>query len=207
MVDRLNKVSPAIQYELKGQKLLYTIKDKAALTHFDKKMKEFIDREQVIPMRLITSKGYVGGGPLLADSFILGYVDIDDLLANDMYSFQSDLLHFLTERFQVKDYARRIGTNFSARFPKAHRAGKEAEAENLRALFNDPSIVFLYENVNPNGTWVNAFKSKDNGYRIFQVVRKPGREIAGGVMWVRKKDGSKVSMDEFKKERAGAVVP
>ena len=75
-------------------------------------------------MRLITGKGYVGGGPLFADSFINAYVELDDLLADDIYSFQSDLLHFLTERFQVKDYAHLVGTNFSAQFSKAHQAGE-----------------------------------------------------------------------------------
>ncbi len=203
LVDRLNTINPAIQYELKGQSLLYTVKDAAALNHFDTVMKGFMDRADVVPMRLITAKGYVGGGPLLADSFISAYVDLDDLMADDLYSFQSDLLHFLTERFQVKDYERQIGTDFSAQFKKAHQAGKEAEAANLRALFNDPSIVFNYEQ-SDREPWVNAFKSMDHGYRVFQVVHHREREVAGGKMWVQKKDGTRVSMEDFRKERAAA---
>lgn len=202
LVDRLNTISPAIQYELKGQDLQYTVKDEAALTYFDKSMKGFIDQPGVVPMRLITSKGYVAGGPLFADSFMSAYVDLDDLLADDIYSFQSDLLHFLTERFHVKDYDRKIGTDMDGQFPAAHRAGKDAEAAQLQSLFNDPSIAFNYEESKPNNTWVNAFKSADHGYRVFQVVRHSDREIAGGEMWVQKKDGTRVSMDDFRKERA-----
>ena len=205
LIDRLNTISPAIQYELKGRSLLYTLKDAAKLTHFDKKMKDFIDRDPLVPMRLITAKGYVGGGPLVADSFIAAYVDLDDLMADDLYSFQSDLLHFLTERFQVKGYDRKIGTALGGQFDKAHKAGKDAEAAFLQALFNDPSIVFLYEETKPNKTWVNAFKSKDHGYRVYQVVKNIGREVTGGEMWVQKKDGTRVSMDAFRKERAAAA--
>lgn len=204
LVDRLNKVSPAIQYTLTGQVLSYTVKDVKALGHFDKRMMAFIDQAAVVPMRLITHKGLVGGSNLFADSFVHGYVDLDDLMADDLYSFQSDLLHFLTERFQVKGYERKIGTALGPEFPKAHKAGKDAEAEQLRALFKDPSIVFVYEELKPNNTWINAFKSKTHGYWVFQVVKRADKAIAGGEMWVKRKDGTRVSMDDFRKERAAA---
>ena len=215
LVDRLNTVSAAIQYELKGRVLSCTVKDAAALTHFDNVMKGFIDRAELVPMRLLTSKGYVGSGttfnPLFADMFTDAYVDLDDLLADDIFSFQSDLLHFLTERFHVKNYARRIGSwttrEFRAEFPKAHSAGKAAEAAQLQSLFNDPSVAFHYEERKPNNTWVNAFKSKAHGYLVFQVVHHVEREVAGGEMWVQKKDGKRVSMEDFRKERAAAPVP
>lgn len=200
LVDRLNTVSPAYQYELKDRDLIGKVVDPAGLSHFDTVMKGFIDRAEVVPMRLITAKGYVGGGPLFADSFASAYVDLDDLLADDLFSFQSDLLHFLTERFAVKNYDRRIGTNLDPLFDKAHAKGKNAEAAQLQAVFRDPSIIFLYED---NGEpWVNAFKSKDLGYRVFQVVHHREREVAGGKMWVQKTDGTRISMEDFQKERA-----
>lgn len=205
LIDRLNTISPAIQYTLTDKVISYTVKDETALTYFDRKMKEFIDRDALVPMRLITHRGLVAGQPLLADSFISAYVDLDDLMKDDLYSFQSDLMHFLTERFQVKNYDKKIGTNFSALFPKAHKAGKDAEAALLQDIFKDPSIHFLYEETKANGTWVNAFKSKDHGYRVFQVVKHTDKSIAGGEMWVQKKDGTRVSMDDFRKERAAAT--
>lgn len=204
LVDRLNTVSPAIQYELKGQSLVYTVKDATQLTHFDNKMKDFIDRSALVPMRLINHQGLVGGGPLFADSFVSAYVDLDDLMADDLYSFQSDLLHFLTERFQVKDYDKKIGTNMDNKFDQAHRAGKAAEAEQLQALFNDPSIAFVYEETKANSTWVNAFKSKKESYWVFQTVKRSDKAIAGGQMWVQRKDGKRVSIDDFRKERGTA---
>jgi hypothetical protein len=204
LVDRLNTISPAIQYELKGEELEYTVSDAAALTHFDKTMKGFIDETQRIPMRLITAKGRVGGKPLFGDSFRRAYVDLDDMMKDDIYAFQSDLLHFLTERFVVKDYAKKIGTNMGGLFDKGHRAGKDAEAAQLQALFNDPSIVFVYEERRANNTWVNAFKSKANGYWVFQTVKNANLEVAGGEMWVLRKDRKRVSIDDFRKERGTA---
>jgi hypothetical protein len=205
LIDRLNTISPAIQYTLTDRVISYTIKDETALTHFDRTMKEFIDRDALVPMRLITHRGLVDGQTLVADSFISAYVDLDDMMKDDLYSFQSDLMHFLTERFQVKNYDKKIGTDFSALFPKAHKAGKDAEAALLQDIFKDPSIHFLYEETKANGTWVNAFKSKDYGYRVFQVVKHTEKSIAGGEMWVQKKDGTRVSMDDFRKERAAAT--
>ena len=105
----------------------------------------------------------------------------------------------------MKDYAHLVGTNFSAQFPKAHQAGKDAEAAQLQDLFNDPSIVFVYEELKPNNTWVNAFKSKVHGYWVFQIVSQSNREVVGGKMWVQKKDGTRVTMDDFKKEPAVAA--
>jgi len=205
LIDKLNTVSAAIQYKLAGNAITYTVVDASALTHFDKTMQGFIDRGELVPMRLITAKGRVGGGPLFADSFVSAYVDIDDLLADDVHSFQSDLLHFLTERFTVKDYERKIGTNIGGEFPKAHAAGKEAEAAQLRAIFRDPSIVFVGEEDRPNGTWVNMFKSKKLGFWVFQVVKRSDRPVAGGEMWVQRKDGTRASMEDFRKERAAAA--
>ena len=73
-------------------------------------MRGFIDRAEVIPLRLITSAGRVGGAPLLVDSFNLAYLDLDDELASDNLSFQLNLIHLLTERASARNYARRIGT-------------------------------------------------------------------------------------------------
>jgi len=201
LIDRLNKVSTAIQYRLEGRVIKYTLTPDQKLSFFDSQMVSFIDHASLIPMRLINAKGLVGGGALLADSFISGYVDLDDLMANDMYSFQSDLLHFLTERFQVKDYDRKIGTNFGRKFPSAHRKGKEAEAKQLQYLFNDPSVKFIYEESKASGAWVNAFKSTKEKYWVFQVIKNTNKAVAGGKMYVKTKDKKKMTIDEFRRVR------
>jgi hypothetical protein len=211
LIDRLNSLSTAIQYHLDGNAIRYTVSDEAALTHFDRQMRDFIDRAEVVPMRLITSAGRVMGRAgyqtLLADSFTAAYVDLDDLLADDVHSFQSDLLHFLTERFHVPGYERMIGTAaLAARFDPAHKAGKEAEAAFLRDLLNDPSIYWVYDGVQPGGAWLNAFKSRDEDYWVFQVVRRPGRAVAGGSMHVKTKDGRRLTIEQFRAER-GLTAP
>ncbi|MCS6825256.1 MAG: DUF4157 domain-containing protein [Caldilinea sp.] len=206
LIDRLNALSPAIQYRLEGREIRYDVIDEAGLTNFDRQMQGFIDRPEIVPMRLITSSGRVDGAPLLVDSFIAGYVDLDDMLASDDLSFQMNLIHLLTERFRVRNYARRIGTDFSALFDRAHRAGLDAEAEMLRNVFNDPTIRFVYEETRPNGTDVFGFRSAE-GYSIFHVFRRAGRARRGGEVFVQTRDGRRLSVQDFLAERAAAPAP
>jgi hypothetical protein len=180
LIDRLNAQSPAIQYRLDGREIRYDIIDATALTRFDRQVQGFIDRPELIPMRLTTGANRVGppGGPfttLLGDSLRAGYVDLDDLMADDDFSFRSDLVHFLTERFSIRNYARRIGAEVgdpshisAAEFQRGHRMGKDAEAALLQEFFNDPSIQFNYEETLPNGSWLNNFTSREHGYQVFR---------------------------------------
>jgi hypothetical protein len=208
LIDRLNAQSTALHYRLDGREIRYDVIDATALTNFDHQMQAFIDRAELVPMRLTTGANLVMGAAgtfttLLGDSFREGYVDLDDLMADDDFSFRSDMVHFLTERFSARDYARRIGTNFTAaEFNRGHQLGKEAEAALLQELFNDPSIQFNYEESLAGGSWLNNFRSHDHGYQVFQVVRRSGRAIAGGEMFVRTRDGRRVTMEDFRATRA-----
>jgi hypothetical protein len=204
LIDRLNTLSTAIQYRLEGRRIVYDLIDESVLTNLDRQMRGFIDRAEVVPMRLITSAGFVGGGPLLFDSFILGYVDLDDLLASDDHAFQIVLLHFLTERFQVRNYARRIGTNLDPEFARAHRAGREAETEFFRELIGDPTIRFNYDETRPNGTLVVAWRSQE-GYRIFHVIRRATQAERGGELFVQTRDGRRLTIEDLIAERAAAA--
>lgn len=205
LIDQLNAQSAAIQYRLDGRVLLYDVIDEAALTNFDRQMRGFIDRAEVAPMRLITSAGLVGGQRVLVDFFDLGYVDLDDLLASDDHSFQMNLIHILAERFRVRNYARRIGTNFSdAEFNRAHQAGLEAETELLRDVFGDPTIRFIYEETRPNGTDVFGFRSQE-GYWVFHVFRRAGRGVRGGEVFVQTQDRRRLTIEEFRAEREAAA--
>jgi hypothetical protein len=201
-----------MEYRLDGRVMRYNVIDEAALTPFDRQMRGFIDQAEVVPMRLITGAGYVQGTggafePLALDSFVLGYVDLDDLLASDDLGFQARLIHVLTERFATRDYERRIGTAFTmAEFNPAHRAAHEAEAGLFRDMIGDPTIRFLYAEPRPNGTWVVAFRS-DEGYRIFRVVRGAGQEVRGANVWVQTRDGRRLTVDQLRAERAAAAAP
>lgn len=211
LIDRLNAQSAAIQYHLDGRVLRYDVVDEGALTNFDRQMQRFIDRAEVVPMRLITSEGRVGDPagplqPLQADSFVLAYVDLDDMLASDDLGFQTRLVHLLAERFAARNYDRRIGTAFTlAEFNRAHGIAREAEAEVFQGALGDPTIRFLYEEVRPNGTMVRAFRS-DEGYHIFKIVRGAGRPVQGAEVSVQTRDRRRLTIDEFRAER-GAAVP
>ncbi len=212
LIDRLNGLSPAIQYHLDGRRILYAVIDEATLTAFDRQMMAFIDRAEVTPMRLITRAGRVSNGaggfaPLLIDSFDAGYVDLDDMLASSDLSFQLNLVHLLEERFQVRNYARRIGTGISeAEFNRAHRAGINVEAQLLQDVLGDPTIRFNYEETRPNGTLVFAFRSAE-GYRVFHVFRRATSEERGGTLFVQTSDGRRLTIEELRAERAAAAQP
>lgn len=204
-VERLNAQSAAIQYRLEGFVLRFQVLNEDGLTHFDRQMRDFIRGGTIIPMRLIPSAARVDGQNVLIDYFDLGYVDIDDLLASDNTSFQMNLIHILVERARVRNYARRLGTHFSdAEFNRAHRAGIDAEAEYLRNVIGDPTIRFNYEEERPNGTMVFAFRSQE-GYRVFHVFRRAGRAEVGGQVWVRTRDGRRLTIDQLRAERAAAA--
>jgi hypothetical protein len=221
LVDRLNGLSAAIQYQLEAaptaprERITYTVVDESALTHFDRQMRTFIDRTELVPFRLITGAGRVsdGGGfvPLLFDSFVAAYVDLDDLLASDDNAFQLVLLHFITERISTSNYARRIGIetgpgNLPDSFDRAHRAGRDAEVAFLRDLIGDPTIRHNYDEGKPNGTLVVAWKSNE-GYRVFHIIRRGAAEVRGGEVSVQTADGRRLSIEDFLAERRAAAAP
>ena len=220
LIDRLNSLSTAIQYELQASDLTYTIVDEDALTGFDKQMRAFIDREDMIPMRLVRGMNAVVG-----DSFWLGYVDMDDLLASDDLGFQSMLLHFIAERFDVYRYADRIGTEgmlpidlttrrFRPFFNHAHEAGHQAQVEHLRDVFNDPDIEFNYDEAKPWGDLHMVFKSKPGKYRIFLIIRRAVKTatnavpaVTRAIVKVRMEDGTWPDVAEFIEKRKAVVQP
>jgi hypothetical protein len=215
LVARLNAQSAAIRYRLVGQILQYEVVDESLLTNFDQQMKGFIDQSAVVPMRLVTSAGYVSGRPINVDSWALGYVDLDDLLASDNLIFQTRLIHILAERSATRNYERRIGTFFEPphtaahlrEFNRAHRTAFEAEAELFRDILRDPTIRFLYREPRPNGNVVTAFQS-DEGYRIFKIghaARRP--EVLTAEVKVLTRDRRWLTFEQFRTERAAAAAP
>ncbi len=206
LIDRLNTQSAAIQYSLDVNTLRYNIVDEAALTNFDVQMRGFIDRVEVVPMRLITSAGLVAGGSLLVDSLQLGYLDIDDMLGSDDITFQLQFVHILTERFAVRDYARRLGTpGVGGEWGRAHPIGRQAEALVLQDIFDDDTIRYVYNAWN-GGNWVVGFRSTE-GYWIFKIFRSGSSALARGETYVQTRDRRRLSVEDFLAERrAGAAV-
>ena len=189
LIDRLNAQSPAIQYHLDSRVIRYQVKDEAGLTNFDREMRRLIDFASVIPMRLIDRTGYIGGSPLSFDSFQEAYVDLDDLLASSDLAFQLLMIHFLTERSQVKNYAQRIGTDLSGLYPQAHRAGREAEAQHLRSVIGDGTIEYAYDEPRPGGAYVIGFRSRAERYWVFRVNSNQAQTgVRGSTVFVQMPD-------------------
>jgi len=217
LIDRLNALSPAIRYTLVAaptpprERIRYEVLNEGALTHFDRQMRAFIDRAELLPLRLLAATGRVANGvggfePLLVDSFNQGYVDLEDLLASDDHALQLLLLHFLTERASTRNYARRIGTDMRVSFDRAHRAGRQAETDFLRAAIGDPTIRFNYEETQSNGTLVVAWRSNE-GYRVLHIIRRAAADVRGGEVSVQTVDGRRLTLEDFIAERGGAGGP
>jgi hypothetical protein len=157
LIVRLNEASGGLTFSMDGSNLIYETRDEAALTNFDRQMMGFIDQDPVIPLRLTNRNGLLGDRVngfnfgVEADAWESGYVDIDDLLASSNLGLQFVLAHFIRERSETTNYARRIGSASmrgaaaDREFDRAHRRGIDSEVEVLRGFFNDPTIRFVFE--------------------------------------------------------------
>lgn len=205
LIDRMNGFGTGVTYRLEGQSIAYTVTDATRVSPFDRQMQGFIDRAVVVPLRLITSAGRVGGQNVFTDAFDQGYVDVDDLKACDDNSFKMNLLHVMAERFSVKNYERRIGTNFGdAEFARAHAAGLEAETQYLRDTVGDPTIRFVFEEKRPDGTAEFGYRSAE-GYRIFHVFRGTAQAVSGGHVFVQTRDKRSITLEQLIVERRRAA--
>lgn len=213
-VDRLNRLTTALRYRLEGRVLHYELVDEARLNEFDRQMRALMDQAAVVPMRLITGAGYVQAGPgapfepALQDTWTSGYVDLDDLMASDDLGFKTQLVHFLTERAQTRNYERRIGspTFTLAEFNRVHQRGYEAEQRVLRDEIGDPSLRYHYSEERPAGTWRVVYRS-DEGYRIVKVFRNFAREIVPAETYALGRDGRRRTIAELMAERRAPAAP
>jgi hypothetical protein len=209
LVDRLNRQSPGLVYWLREPDarraiLRYEVWDESLLNNFDRQMMGFIDRAEVVPMRLITRHGLVDGEALLIDSLQLAYVDVDDMMGSDDLSFEMNLIHFLTERFRVRNYERRIGTDMSADFPRAHAAGNQAEAEHLRSVIGDPTLQFNHER-EENGRTIFVFRSRNPfRYEVVHVFGRSRRGLSTGTVFALR-GNRRLTIPELIAERAAAA--
>ncbi len=217
LVDRLNGLTTALRYRLDGRVLRYEVLDEARQNEFDRQLRAIMDQVAVIPLRLITGSGYVQenpGGPFepaLHDTWTSGYVDLDDLMASDDLGFKTQLVHYLTERAQTRNYERRIGTfpptlATLAEFNRVHQRGYEAEERVLRDEIGDPTLRYLRSEERPARTWRVIYRS-DEGYRIIKAFRNFGREIVPAETWAIGQDGRRMTIAELMAQRRAAPAP
>lgn len=148
LIARLNAISTALIFHVDDGALAYTENPYGDMTEFDRQLRDFIDSDTIIPLRITNQHGLApdeSHGPNLlvnVDNYRHGYVDIDDLLNLDDLTFRAALIHLLTERFRTPQYARRLGMldNLGADFDRAHGHGLRAELAVLRDYFEDDTI-------------------------------------------------------------------
>jgi hypothetical protein len=205
LIDRMNAQSSAVTYRLVGRVIRYDVLDPANVSSFDRRMMAFIDLAQVIPMRLISAAGRIGGFPVSSDVLQEAYVDLDDLLSSSDLGFQLLMIHFLTERANVRDYAQRIGTpGVGAEWARVHPLGRRAEADHLREVIGDPTIAYVYEEERPSGAYVTGFRSRAERYWVFQVysTNRARSGIEGSSVFVQMPDGRRLTIEQLRAERA-----
>jgi hypothetical protein len=122
LIDRMNAISPSLAFSMDGPALRYEQRtDPQPPNNFDLQMMDLIDRDVLVPVRLVNRQARLGTAPtgfhtaVDGDAFQSGYVDVDDLLAGDDLGFQMLLLHFLTERAVTRPPPRQVQTPDQAR--------------------------------------------------------------------------------------------
>lgn len=205
LVDRSNAVVRASTFRRDGRTLLYEARS-GTPTAFERQMRAFVDRAEVLPMRLITSAGLSFGARVFVDEFVSGYVAMDDLLAGDDGSLQVNLVHILTERGRARNSARRIGTRCSRReFDRAHAAGIQSEAAVLQDVLGDPTLRFVHER--DTGRSVSFTFRSDGGYRVvYRFAGSDRRAVRSGALTVQTADGRDLDIKAFVAERAAAAA-
>jgi hypothetical protein len=208
LIKRLNGVANGLVFLLDAKNdLQYVENPYGTMTEFEKRMKGFIDSGTPIRLRITNKSGLLKDSKgkftlhVDLDAFQSGYVDIDDLLADDDLTMQTDLVHFLTERAVTKDYTRRIGTDFSnAEFDFGHARGIDAETQVLRDFFKDDSIRFVKESDSAGiaRLWTNSRRDE---------IRSRFRDKGGlesGFIDVKLRDGRLMSATEYRDLLAAA---
>lgn len=202
LIARLNSLSQGLVYTLDGRVLRCEVVDENQLSVFDREMKALIDRDEVLPMRLINRSGRTeaspGSGyePVVQDTWTRAYVDLDDLLASDKLGFKTQMMHILTERAETRNYAQRIGSPQLTvqEYDRAHGLAYKAEERVLRDEIGDASITFRAAYEQPGNTWVVQFGSQE-GYFIFKVFRHFDRELVPAETFARDKKGKRMTIE------------
>lgn len=209
LVERLNHVANGLVFSLdQNSNLVYQENPYGTITEFERQMRAFIDSATPTRLRLTNRQGLLGTPAagyhqrVFIDDFSSGYVDIDDLLAANDLNLQTSLVHLIAERASVKDYTRRIGTDYSdAEFNRGHAIGLEAETQVLRDFFGDPTIRFSFEpDQGPfDRVWTNS---------RHDLIRERVRTAAGGLdalsMEVRLHDGRTMTAEQYRDLLAAA---
>lgn len=174
-LEKINADS-AVKFKLSGGGVLELEDAKAVGTDtFTKKMIGAIKAGQTVKLRLVKENKRV-----FIDSFASGKVDATDMMGLSNNIFKSWLIHFVVERFAVKDYEKNKKTASDADFDKAHEAGHDAQEEFLKEIYPKKTIKYKSEGFdystkvvdkNDNGTIEYIFNFTDVKYVFTQPIK------------------------------------
>lgn len=105
---------------------------------------------QTVKLRLIKKDKVV-----FIDSFASGEVDYNDAFKLSQTMFKLFLLHYIVERFDIKDYEKDKATASAADFTKAHGKGLKSQTKYLKQLFPGKKIKFKSEGLDPKSKKVD----------------------------------------------------
>jgi uncharacterized protein DUF4157 len=218
LVTRLNTMSAGLTFSIDGSDLKYAVKPGGRLNNFDTQMQGFIDQAAVIPLRFTNRSGLLGDRAhgfhegVIEDAWSSGYVDIDDLLASSDLGLQTVLVHFIRERSETKDYAKRIGSpsvdtddpKAQTEFDAAHAKGIQSEVAVLRDFFGDPTIRHIAGA--ESGDVARVFRNLRGDSIITDIKHGKGKEAGVDAVSIRVvlKNGDKKTVDEYKAILAAA---
>ncbi|WP_343658374.1 hypothetical protein [Chryseobacterium sp.] len=138
-LNMINHNSSTQYGEYNGQ--IYIKNTKQKITgEFNKQFSKQIISSNPTDLDLINASDKV-----MIDSFVTGEVDMGDMLTGTPETFKDNVLHFVTERKEIKSYKDNKDSTSRSEFVKAHKAGTDAEVKYIQSLYPDKSISFKGE--------------------------------------------------------------
>jgi hypothetical protein len=142
---------------------------------YDNAMLSAVEDPQTVVLRLIDKSDSV-----FIDYIRSGEVDLDDMLGMPTNVFKSWLLHFVVERFAIKDYETNRATLSNAAFLPAHKKGHEVQEKFLKELYPSKTVKFVSDafdestrvkDASGNGSVDYVFDYTDIKYRFTQEIK------------------------------------
>ena len=136
-VTKMSEDSP-VTFELDAGVVKRKDATAKATDEYSKQITAAIDDAQSVALALVKQDDTIFG-----DSFASGQVDYDDMMGMSSVLFRSNVMHFVVERFSIKDYETNKATASREDFLKAHKKGQEAQEKQLKELYPKKTIKYI----------------------------------------------------------------
>lgn len=198
----LNRLSVANNYRLDGNILRFTARPGVAPDAFDTRMRtQMAPAAPEVPLVLVRRSSLImrpgATNRVDVDDFGEGFVDVDDLEAEDPESARMNIIHLLVERATTPNYARRVGSRSLeplAVFRQPHRSGLRAERQYLIERLHDRSIRPAVQRHNP----LRFRFPSEHGYAVLHTLpTRTGGQVMSGSVTIVESSGARHTVDEW----------